>query len=62
MLVGRRVPPLLLALALSPSLSSAQGLSTYRAQMWDEEQIGLPDAATLFSSGSRSGRLLIFFS
>ncbi|MDQ1348217.1 MAG: hypothetical protein QG573_1591 [Acidobacteriota bacterium] len=45
MLVGRRVPPLMLALALSPSLASAQGLSTYRAQMWDEEQIGLPDAA-----------------
>ena len=45
MTVGRRVPPLLLALALAPGLSSAQGLSTYRAQMWDEEQIGLPDAA-----------------
>jgi hypothetical protein len=43
--VGRKVPPLLLALALSPSLSSAQGLSTYHAQMWDEGQIGLPDAA-----------------
>lgn len=43
--IGRRVPPLLLALALAPGFSNAQGLSTYRAQMWDEEQIGLPDAA-----------------
>jgi len=40
-----RLAPLAVALFLAPNLAAAQGLSTYQAQMWDEEQIGLPDAA-----------------